>query len=70
MVSTHQVAGSTPAGGATWTNAFEYPRLALLEQMGVAVETTLAVDDIAALARGWQLRLRARNRSPQTIAAT
>ena len=28
---------------------------------------TFAVDDIATLARGWQLSLRARNRSPQTI---
>jgi site-specific recombinase XerD len=34
---------------------------------GVAVTESLAVNDIAELLKGWELSLRARNRSPQTI---
>jgi site-specific recombinase XerD len=38
-----------------------------VQQAPTAPDTDIAVNDIAALARGWQLSLRARNRSPKTV---
>lgn len=65
MASTHQVAGSTPAGGTTRENILSGRSTPMREMMGKMVDSS--VMDLPALAPSFQLSLQAQNRSPNTI---
>jgi hypothetical protein len=82
LVCNQQVAGSSPVSSTSWISLVGGCRTALAEQISsrpdicpesdmTTTETTITPDlaptDIGALLRGYELSLRARNRSPRTI---